>query len=269
MLGAVEVPRVLPLDHLSVTSVTLFMRCPEKWRRRYLEREYEPAGGGLIAGGAAHAAEAQHYGTVIETGDGLATADVLDLFADEWRARVEREDRIDWGRGETEQTARSAGEGALRAYHTLIAPTVQPVSVERAFTLRFPGAEWDFTGFMDLEEADDAVSDLKVVKRRMAQSDADGDLQATAYLAARRAEDNPAREFRFHTAIKNRTPTAEVVSTSRTDAQLDGLLDRLVAVAAEMAWRVEMDVWDGAPPGAWWCGRFCGYWRSCPFGGAA
>ncbi len=93
-----------------------------------------------------------------------------------------------------------------------------------------------------------SVTCRKVVKRRMAQSDADGDLQATAYLAARRAEDNPAREFRFHTAIKNRTPTAEVVSTSRTDAQLDGLLDRPSSRCGRgrMAWRVEMDVWDGA-----------------------
>jgi hypothetical protein len=61
-----------------------------------------------------------------------------------------------------------------------------------------------------------------------------------------------------------------VLPTRRTDAQLDAFVDRLFAIAAEMAWRTEYDVWDGIrEPGSWFCSqKFCGFWDSCPYGGA-
>lgn len=248
MSVTVDPPTMLPVDHLSISSLKLFSQCPIRWRRRYLDRHFEPASGKMILGSAAGAAEAQHYSAQIDTGEGFSVERVLDEFSDEWEDRIGREEVV-FGK-DTAGELKDSGAAALRVYHTVHAPTVRPVSVEREFRIAWPGVDWDLTGFLDLEDADGTVADLKMKGRRMSDADARNDLQPTAYLVARRAEGNPAPRFDFHCMIRGvKQPTAEIVPTTRTDAQLDAFTDRVFALAAEMAWRCEMDVWTGAAPG--------------------
>lgn len=261
-----ELPASLPVDHLSYSSVRLLRECPERWRRRYLLREYEPPSGAMIAGSAAGAAEAHNFQQKIATGVDLPEADVLDLYAAEWHATV-GEQEVNW-RGEKPDVLRDSGSLALASYHRTIAPAVEPTAVERQFTVRFGGCDWDFTGYLDLEESDGTVGDLKVKARRMSQADADADWQPAAYLLARRAEQQPASAFRFHVMVRCAKPSADVIETSRSDGQLDAFVQRVMSAAAEIQWRCEHDVWDGAPAGAWWCAeRWCGYWDRCQWGG--
>lgn len=263
----IEVPKSLPVEHLSHSSINLLRMCPEKWRRRYLLREYEPPSGNLIVGKATHGAAAVNYGQKIESGTDLSTADVLDAYADEWKQQVAESENIDWGDAHPE-AIRDTGAETLKLYHQLIAPETQPVSVERQFTLHMGDADWTFTGYIDLEEKTGAVSDLKSKGRRLLQKDADSDMQAGSYLLARRSEGNPASGFNFHTLVRKSKPEVEVIRTKRSDGQLDSVAHRIVAAAREIAWRAEYDVWDGAPPGSWLCSNsFCGYWDRCRFGG--
>ena len=267
MSGTLEIPRVLPVDYLSVSSVNTYIKCPEKWRRKYIDREYEPPSGAMILGSSVGAAEGHAYQVQIEEGTRPSTDDVLDLFSDEWDERIDSEE-VDWRCDDAGET-KDVGVLAVKAYDSTIAPFVTPVSVEREFNLQLEGVDWGFRGFFDLEDADGAVDDLKVRKSKLG-ADAHTDIQPTSYLLARRAEGNPASGFNFHTMVKTKTPYAEVVPTERTDAQLDQFVDRLYGIAAEIHWRMESDVWGGAVPGAWWCTeKFCGFWDSCPMGGAA
>jgi len=248
MSVTVDPPALLPVDHLSISSLKLFQQCPERWRRRYIDRVYEPPSGKMILGSAAGAAEAQHYGRIIEGSEGMSTEEVLDEFSTEWEDRIGREE-VDFGR-DTPGELKDSAAAALKVYHTVYAPSVQPVSVEREFRIAWPGVDWDLIGFLDLEEADGTVGDLKMKGRRMSASDAHADLQPTTYMVARRAEGNPASRFDFHTMIRGiKQPTAEIVATTRSDAQLDAFTDRVFAVAAEMVWRAENDLWVGAAPG--------------------
>jgi hypothetical protein len=264
----IDPPVKLPIEHLSVSSLKLFISCPEKWRRRYLEREYEPANGKMILGSAAGAAEAQHYSTVIETGEGFTTERVQDEFCAEWDDRISREE-VAWGT-DVPGELKDSGVDALSQYHTLVAPRIIPVSVEREFRIGWEGLDWDLVGFMDLEDADGAVGDLKMRGRKLSAADAHVDPQPTTYLYARRAEGNPASRFDFHTMVRAKKPYAEVVPTVRTDRQLDFFADRVFAIAREMEWRAANDVWSGAVPGSWQCSAaYCGYWGSCPMGGLA
>lgn len=266
MSVTVDPVATLPVSHLSVSSLNLLNKCPLKWKRRYIDREYEPPNGKMILGSAVGAAEAQHYGTVIETGEGLSLEAVQDEFSAEWDDRIGRED-VDWGDDKPGEL-KDSGVLALDAYHTTVAPLIVPVSVEREFTLSWPGLDWSLTGFLDLEEQDGTVADLKVRGKRLLQSDADVDLQPAAYLYARRAEGNPSPRFDYHTMVRVKRPYAEVVTTERTSVQLDSFADRVFLAANEVAWRAENEAWSGAVPGTWWCSqRFCGYWDSCRFGG--
>ncbi len=242
-----EIPRVLPVENLSVSSINTYLRCPEKWRRRYIDREYEPSSAAMILGSAVGAAEGHAYQVQIDGEDRPTTEDVLDLYAAEFDERADREE-IDWGDdkpGEIKDT----GTLAVKAYEATVVPMIKPVSVEREFRLEFDGVNWGVKGFLDLEDENDEVDDLKVRKAKLGKPDADADIQPTMYLLARRAEGSPARGFNFHTMVKTKTPYAEVVPTTRTDRQLDTLVDRIYQVAAEIHWRLETDNWGGAVPG--------------------
>lgn len=277
MLDTLEIPVRLPVAHLSVSSLNTYIKCPEKWKRRNIDGEREKVGAPLLIGSAVGAACNLHDSLRIETGDGLALDQVLDAYSDEWDLKVdEAKDRegIDWA-GINPDTAKDEGAAVLEVYHREAAPTYTPVSVEREFVLAPAGAEWVFRGYMDVETADDRIIDRKVKAKALSQADADSDIQPTSYLLARREEaragfGRPATGFDFHVLKKTRTPKFEPVSTERTDAQLDAFYQRLLHIAAEIAWRTEHDNWGGAVPGSWWCGqRYCGFWGSCQMGGAA
>jgi RecB family exonuclease len=263
-----EIPRTLPVGNLSVSSITTFVRCPERWRRRYIEREYEPTSGAMLLGSAVGAAEGHAYQLQVGEEPRPSTEDVLELYADEFDLRADREE-VDWA-GAKAGEVKDVGVQAVKAYETAIVPSVTPVAVEREFQIDFDGVEWGMTGYLDLEDDTGGVCDLKVRKSKLSLADAAVDIQPTTYLLARRAEGNPARGFDFHTMVKTKTPYAEVVTTSRSDRQLDALVARVYRIAAEIQWRLETDNWAGAPPGGWWCSqRMCGYWASCAMGGAA
>lgn len=256
----VDPPATLPVDYLSLSSLKAFMKCPEAWRRRYIDKELEPPSGKMVLGGAAGASLAQHYGRIIESGEGLSTEDLLDEFSSEWDDRTGREE-VEWGK-DTAGELKDSAAGALAAYHTQIAPAIVPVSVEREFELSWPGVEWVLTGFIDLEDADNLVRDYKMTSKRMSQKDADADLQPDVYLAARRAELNPASGFRFDTMVRNKTPVAEEIATERSERRLDLLTDRIFGLAREIEYRCESGNWGGAAPNTWFCG-------SCRYAGCA
>ena len=257
----IDPPAKLPVASLSLSSIRLFTQCSERWRRRYMEREFERPSGKMILGSAAGAAETQHYATVIETGEGFSVERVTDEFSAEWEDRISRED-VDF-QGEKPGVLKDSGVLALEAYHTLIVPEVVPVSVEREFRLSWEGLDWHVNGFLDVEDAEGRVRDMKMRGKRMSQRDADVDWQPTLYLAARRAEGEPAGEFVFDTMVRSSRPFAETVTTSRSGVQLDRMTDRIFQVATEIAWRVETGNWVGAAPGTWFCGT-CSYF-DCPW----
>jgi PD-(D/E)XK nuclease superfamily len=256
----VDPPVTLPVQYLSLTSLKLFMQCPAKWRRRYLDHDPEPEGGKLILGKATHGALAQHFAHKRDTGEGLAIEALLDEFATDFDARATGGE-VDWGT-DTAGELKDGGVGGLTVYHARIAPAIVPVEVEREFTLYWPGVDWRLTGFIDLEDSENLVRDWKAIARRMSARDADSDLQPDILLAARRAEGQPAAGFRFDTMVRNKTPVAETVPTNRSEAQLDRLTDRIFGLAREIAWRTENDEWGGAAPGTWFCST-CRY-NNCP-----
>lgn len=256
----VEPPATLPVDYLSLTSLKLLMQCPEKWRRRYIDHDPEPAAGKLILGKASHAALGQHYSVKLESGEGLCAEALLDEFSTDWDSRVDGEE-VDWGT-DTAGELKDSGAGALAVHHRLVAPAIEPVAVERGFELSWPGVDWRLTGFIDLEDHNELVRDWKAIARRMNQKDADADLQPTVLMAARRAEGNPAAGFAFDTMVRNKTPIAEVLDTDRSDLQLDSLTDRIFGLAREIEWRCESGVWSGASPNTWFCST-CRY-HDCP-----
>lgn len=281
---AIEVPPILPggLRNLSHSSISKYLKCPESWRQSYLEGNWEPSGGAAILGSAVHAANAEYYRSKLYgsgPADVLSLEDVLDCFASSWEVEV-AENEIDW-RDDKPGDLKDAGIPVLKRYHQLVAHQIDPVHVEREFRVQPQGVEWAFKGFIDLEyqkviqeptdetpgEVETGVIDYKVLKRAKSQADCDSDLQPTMYLLARRAEGAQHQHFKFHTlnrTAKTEAAMVKVMSTERTGEQLDRFYTRVLSIAAEIAWRAENDVWQGAVPGSWWCSSaWCSHWDRC------
>lgn len=254
---------MLPVDHLSVSSIRTLRMCPERWRRRYIQRDYEPPNGRMMLGKVFGAAEAQSDHVWIESGDPLETDQVLDAYADEFDLAASED--VDW-QGEKPAVMKDSGAAALRAYHPTVSELPTPVEAEREIRMDVEGV--NFLAYLDVEREDGAVEDRKLTARKLSQENADADPQPDAYLAARRAEGEPAERFVFDTAVRVKQPYALRIETHRTDEKLDSFLGQILGAAEEIEWRTETDNWSYAPPGSYWCSETgCGYWDSCPGGG--
>jgi hypothetical protein len=272
-VAVLEAPRTLPGDlrSLSHSSLTTYLKCPLKWKRRYLDGEFEPASGNLIVRSAVGRAESISDQRKIDDGDFLPLADVLDAYSDEWDLKVDQEtDRmpIDWD-DQKPGDIKDSGTKVLTLYHKVFVPALEPVAVERPFVLHLPGVDFTYRGYLDLETADGLVIDRKVKAKSLTQDEADADVQPTSYLLARRTEGNPAKGFRFDVLKRlKKEPKVDLVETGRTEEQLNHFAERILLIAAEIAWRAEYDKWQGAVPGSWWCSaKYCGFHATCPFGG--
>src|SRR5437867_1582567 len=89
--AALAVPRRLPrradgrpLRHLSKSSLELFKKCPEAWKRRYLDGVREPASAAMAAGGAISSALAAYFQGLID-GQAQSAADADDRLV--WALR--------------------------------------------------------------------------------------------------------------------------------------------------------------------------------------
>jgi hypothetical protein len=272
---SLAVPRQLPLRSdgtrlmaLSVSSLRLFWRCPERWRRRYLEREREPQSGPMLVGSSVGAAASAYFSARM-AGEALSARDADDILVAEFD---ERRGRRLTELGEDEPgTLREQSREALRAYLAEIALEVRPCSVERKVELRFEGAEWSFLGYVDVEDERGHVIDLKVGAKHMTEAGAEGDPQATGYLLARALEGRPASRFEFHSIRRGPVRSGlrcVVVPTERSEAQLALLEARIAQTARAIARCQESGDWPLSSPDGWWCAPGqCPFWSSCPGGG--
>ncbi len=272
-----EIPTYLPtrcdgsrLMALSVSSLALFWRCPERWRRRYIGQEREPQNGPMVVGKAVGGAITQHYAAQI-AGACLSGRDVDDICLAEFDESAARP-TMDFGTDEP-GVLREQSREALGAYLAEIAPGVRPVSVERKVELRFDGAGWAFVGYLDVEDETGAVIDVKVGAKHVPESRAASDPQPSAYLLARLTEGRPAARFEFHSVRRGAIRSGErclIVPAERSPAQLAGLTERIAATARQIADCDRSGDWPLSSPDGWWCGPgHCRHWQRCPAGAAA
>ena len=264
--ASLAVPARLPVSHLSHSSLALFWRCPERWRRRYVLGERESVGGAAVIGKAVGAALTARFAAQI-AGDSLSLADIDDLYLAEFDDAAPAAFFKD---KEPPAVLRRQGRQVLVAYLARIAPTLRPTSVERKVELRFDGAQWSFVGYLDVEDASGEVIDLKVKAKHLGQAEADHSAQASAYLLARSLEGRPARRFAFHSLRRGaKRADIQVVQTERSAGQLEAFERRLALTARAITRCVETGDWAYAAQEGWWCSAGpsgCPHFVACPGG---
>lgn len=255
-------------NHLSASQLEQFAKCPEQWRRRYLDGDRRPPGIALLKGKAVHAAAEQNFSQKIASHTDLATDDIVELAVESMRGNARagyelspEEQAV--GKRKVIRNALDSVAATALVHATEQAPDYQPIAVERSFEIELPGNR-NVTGVIDLVDDLDRVVDLKTGRRRHSQQEADDSLQLTIYSGAFLGEMGRFPSLvQLDCLIESDSGTKRsVMMSSRGPEDLTALARRIDVVSAT----IDAGLFPPAPPGSWWCSaKWCGFHATCPF----
>lgn len=265
-----EVPRTLPVDHLSHSSLNLYWQCPLRWKKKYIDKLSEPSNPYMLIGKAVGTGAAAGYVAMI-AGEENWNAQIAQITADTVE-EVCLNDEIDM-QDSTVGELKDIAVSMVGHYHDKVMVHMKPTAVERGFKLSFPETDWSVIGYVDVVGEGvglfATLHDIKTVGR--ASNAIDADLQCTMYSAAAYADSGTLPGYAWHQIrrpTKKEGPEIMLLTTVRSEQQIINYLARVAQAAREIEWRQQTGDWAGAPPGSTWCSvRRCHLWADCPYGG--
>jgi CRISPR/Cas system-associated exonuclease Cas4 (RecB family) len=263
MTVAVEKPELkigsLPKEHISVTQLNMFLRCPRQYMYRYMEGIKCPPSGELLLGSAGHTTIAHNYQQKIETKKDLKTKEVLEFFAEEFDQKVKDEGEINW-KDEKPGDIKDNGTKVLKVYQETHAKTIQPKEVEKEFNIEFEDTEFRLKGFMDLITEPEELIDHKISGKTPSQSSIDNEHQMTVYkLGYRLLYGKDPKKLRYDYLLTLKTPQVKPFETQRTDEDIEEML----TVMSDVVEAIKTGSFYRQVQG-WQCNqKYCGYFGLC------
>lgn len=241
-------------NHVSVTQIKMYLRCPLQYKYRYVDGLKIPPVSAMTLGKSIHSVLEINYKQKIESNQDLPTGKMLDLFSDCWEKEVKE---TVFEEDEKPGIVKDDGVKLISVYHAQISPTITPKHVEKEFELSFSNVSYTLKGFIDLVDIADVIIDHKTAKRSMPENDVASDLQLTCYaLAYRNIFGAEEKELRFDVMVRNKTPKIQQIPTKRTQADIDRFLKVLAYVSKAIGQGIFY------PNENWMCGS-CGYRGRC------
>ncbi len=252
------------IDHLSYTSVTTWLACPQRWYRHYVAQHTSPLSPVLFLGGTLHLSLAYYFQSKLE-GYTPAIAEILEHFCRNWRARTFLETSpmatgVRWGRGDEETRALALGKEMLMALleHS---GHLRPKGVEQEFS--FTVEDMPITGRIDLITQEGWVIDWKTSQRSWTETQRPASLQPLFYAAGLGGP----IDFRYHVVLKTYTADVEVHRFPVSLREIRWFLhDYLPPVVLSIRQALESGVFPYADPASRACNEYCDYWEVCPSG---
>lgn len=246
------------VDHLSASSVRMYLECPRRWAAHYLDEMPRSSSPALLRGRAVDIAATENWGQKAQTGEDLPIDHAQSLAEDALYVALDEaggRDSVDWEGSNFGETL-DMSMRLVRRHMLDHAPLWHPTAVQLRISKRLPSGR-DFLGFIDAV-APDGLIDVKTGARRMSQGDADRDLQASAYAFLT----GGATDFHFARVMlagpKSQT-SSEVVTTRRTARGIEGFAELVEQVST----LIDDSVYPRIP--GWHC-KFCPVFQSCPVG---
>ncbi len=211
--------------HLSVTQMRMFLRCPLQFKFRYVDGLKIPPASAITLGKSIHGALESNYRQKVQTKEDLPLEHVTDLFSNWWEKELSE---TVFEEGEKPGQVKDEGIKLVRVYHKQVAPKVQPISVEKPFTVPFRNVDYTLKGYIDLIDERGTIIDHKTTKRVMSAEAIAQDLQLTAYaLAYRTLEGKLESGLRFDVMIRNKEPKIQQLTTTRNQGDIRRFLKLL------------------------------------------
>lgn len=254
--------------YFSPSQLELAGKCPEAYRRRYIEGEKIPPGIAMLKGTGVDGGAHVNFLQKIETHSDLPTDEIVDAAVAKFDAELKGGYQLD----EHEQSvgatkvigqARDDVADMAECHARLQAPDYQPLGVQEQFRIELPGPR-DVYGVIDLRDNKKRVTDFKTAKKSKSQNDADDSLQLTVYAAAHQAiTGEPPSLVRLDTIVQTSKETKrQVLDSKRGPEDYNALANRLNALSG----MIVAGNFPPTTPGAWWCDpKWCGYHATCPY----
>ncbi len=254
--------------HYSHTQIDMFCKCPEAWRRRYIEGERIPPGIAMLKGTGFHAGAQENFQQKIESHVDLPPNQIVDAAVAACMTGFASE--VSLTKEEASRGLRAVAANAIDDLVDLVdchahqqAPDYQPIMVEQRVRIELDGPR-DLLAVIDLGDDEDRVTDFKTSRKRKTQNDADNTTQLTIYdTAFRVATGRPATELRLDTIVQTKTTTKRyLLSTQRGPRDFGALAQRINAMHAA----IEAGTFHPASGLGWWCSpKWCGYHSTCKY----
>jgi len=202
-----------PTDHISVSQLKMFLRCPLQYEFRYIKGLIVPSNGARTLGKAVHSTLEQNYQQKIETKKDLPLVQWNQIFSDSWELHLPE---TEFGKKENPGKLKDDGIRLLYAYYRQAAPKIRPVSVEKEFSVSIAGLKIPFVGHIDLIDENRYIIDHKISKSSWAKGHEHTDIQLTGYaLAYRRITGKKEEGLRLDIMVRTTTPKIDQRQTSR------------------------------------------------------
>lgn len=256
------------VPHLSASSLGMFLRCPEQWRRRYLLGEKRPPVWHMVLGSANHATHERTYNEKLR-GREVSPREAVEYFEDQaWPEQLVKEGEVLW-QAQTPDSCVDTGARMVNAYTAHVVPRILPESAgEQKFEIEVPGLPVPVIGYTDVIINDGPVLDIKTVGQATRSIQKRWMLQANIYNLAL------GRGIEIHTVSRAKEPKVFTALDEEglllpASEQQNALTQRMVQQVTGMIWNCirhfgPLEPWPAnfMSDACGWCGWFdtCVYW---------
>ena len=255
------------IQHLSYSSISMFLDCPEAWRRKYIEKQPTVSSPALAFGSAFHNTTEKY---IAAKAMGIESETLLGIWNAEW-AKASSDETIYWDLDTPEQHfnegARLLSDLTFQKEIDLTKPLIldsdtenpRP-AIEQKVELRVPGVPIPIIGYIDVILEDGTPADLKTSRAKWTEAKASDSLQSLFYLAAlNQAGVNINWKFKHLIFVKTKTPSFQALEHSHKPSELFFLFELIKRV------------WEGIEkesfmlnPTTWRCSeKFCDFYADC------
>lgn len=253
--------------YISPSQLSLYTKCSEAYRRRYLEKDVIPPGVAALRGTSVHKGAEANYDQKLHTRRDLKPEHVAEITAATFERTIKYEDV--WLNPEEQGIGKSKVLGEAKDMATRlatlfgkeVAPKYMPKHVELEHRIVLPKSSHDLLGRIDLVTDGGVIQDLKTRSKRSNPEDIHRDPQLTFYaLTYQNKFGEPPKALVIDELVDTKEPSVQSVTTDRNQEDYDALVNRINAVVKG----VKAGVFTPAPAGAWYCSKkWCGYYSTC------
>ena len=254
--------------NMSESAFRMLVRCGMQFYWRYIEGLVIPPGISMVVGTATDVAIDTDLTAKKDTGSLRLDDEIKDMARDALNINWQKGIRL-VGDELKDSQKKLKGEAVDDAvvlatmHHKELAPTMDPIAIQRFWKLELDNYPYDLTGRIDIEEPD-KTRDVKTSAKSPTWNEAHKSRQLTIYSLARKVTTGLGwKNLSLDYLIRTKTPKHIVLETQREEADFQGfyrLYERAMFVIEKGAFMPNTDGWHCSD-------RYCGYWDSkCPFG---
>lgn len=251
------------------SQISMYTRCAEQFRRRYIMGEILPPGVGSVSGTGMHRAVELDLARKIETGELAPEEEVTEAARDSVVKSFDSPEGVFFSEDE-----KAEGQDAVKAkaidaavicaatHHKELAPLAKPKQIERKWVLDIDGFPFGLGGTIDCDDGD-AIWDWKTAAKTPAAEEIYFSGQMTMYSLAKFALDGSIPVARLGYVVKTKTPYIVIQEARRKRDDFFPLMRALERIADG----IDKEVFPFASsmsPRPWWCHpKWCGYYNDC------